>query len=563
MRRLVLASAFVLAIASTAWGANATTATTTNASGQLSGANTSGQLSTANTPGQLSGTNVSGQLSSADFAVLAAYLLTLVLIGVYFSRRERTTSDFFLAGRRVPWWAAGISIFATQTSAITFMAIPAKVYATDWTYLLAYATIPAVAPLVVYVYLPFFRRLDITTAYEYLERRFNIAARLFGSTAFVLMQLARMGIILCLPALALASVSDLPVWLCIVAMGVLCTVYTALGGIEAVIWTDVLQVVVLLGGALLSLGIIVAGVDGGIAGVLTVAHADAKLHAFNWTFDHTVAAVWVVVIGNMFITLGPYTTDQVVIQRYLTTRTEKLAAKAIWTNAILTVPAAAVFFAVGTALYVFYKAHPAALDPSVPTESVFPWFIATQLPVGVAGLVIAGLFAAAMSSLDSSLNSIAAALVTDFYRRFASGVTDQRCLKLARWLTILAGIFGTSTALLIASLEITSLWDLFVEVLGILTGSLSGLFALGIFTRRATGTGGLIGAAASIVAVVAVRQLTDLHFFLYAAVAVATCLAVGYVASLLLGSSSRPLQGLTIYTMNTQSQPHTSTDTET
>lgn len=485
----------------------------------------------------------------ADYAVLVGYLAVLVAMGAYFSRRERTTSDYFLAGRRVPWWAAGLSIFGTQVSVITFLAIPAKVYATDWTYLLAYATIPAVAPLVVYVYLPFFRRLNVTTAYEYLEKRFNLAARLFGSTAFILLQLARMGIILCLPAIALSTVADVSVWACVLIVGVLCTTYTVMGGIEAVVWTDVLQVIVLMGGALLSLGIVVANVDGGASEVLTIAQTDGKLRIFNWSWDHTVATVWVIFIGNLFVTLGPYTTDQAVVQRYLTTRDEKQAAGAIWTNALMTVPSAAVFFALGTALYVFYKLHPDLLGGSSPADSIFPWFIVTQLPAGIAGLVVAGLLAAAMSSVDSSMNSIATALVTDFYQRLRPTVADHRRLNAARWITALAGVFGTATAWLIASLEIVSLWDLFVEILGMLTGSLAGLFALGIFTRRANGIGGLIGVAVSLIALVLVRQFTDLHFFMYALVAVGTCLIIGYSTSVALRAPCLPLQGLTIYTV--------------
>ena len=189
---------------------------------------------------------------AVNYTVLVVYLLVLAGMGVYFARREKTTEDFFLGGRRVPWWAAGISIFGTQLSAITFMAIPAKSFATDWVYFLVNLGIVLMAPVVVFAYLPFFRRLNVTTAYEYLEHRFNLPIRLFGAASFVVFQLGRMGIVLLLPALALAAVTGMDVRACIVVMGVLCTLYTVLGGIEAVIWTDVLQVVVLFGGALVA-----------------------------------------------------------------------------------------------------------------------------------------------------------------------------------------------------------------------------------------------------------------------------------------------------------------------
>ena len=483
-----------------------------------------------------------------NYAVLGTYLLVLVGMGLYFARREKSTDDFFLAGRRIPWWAAGLSIYGTQLSAITFMAIPATIYATNWVPFLATVCIVAVAPVTVFLYLPFFRRLNVTTAYEYLEKRFNVAVRVFGSLSFILYQLGRMGIVLLLPAIALAAATGINIYLCIALMGVLCTVYTVLGGIEAVIWTDVLQVVVLLGGAILSLFIVVSQVNGGLAAILDVARTDSKLKLAIWSWDHTVMAVWVVIIGNLFSNLVPYTTDQAVIQRYLTTKDEKAAARAIWTNAALVIPGSLVFYAVGTALYAFFKGHPSLLEPTLKTDAVFPLFIAQQLPVGVAGLVIAGVFAASMSSLDSSLNSVATAIVTDFYRRFKAGVDDHDCLRLARALTVVLGVVATGASLVMASMDVRSLWFLFTKILGLLGGGLAGVFALGVLTRRATGPGALVGAIAGSTLTVFVWKYTAVHFFLYAAVGIVTCFVVGYVASLVLPAPARDLSDLTVFT---------------
>ena len=179
-------------------------------------------------------------------------MLSLVVMGFYFSRREKGTDDFFLGGKRIPWWAAGLSIFGTQLSAITFMAIPAKAFATDWLYVLLTVGILAVCPVIIICFLPFFRRLNVTSAYEYLELRFNLPVRLYGSASFLFFQLGRMSIVVLLPAIALSAVTGLNVYMCIIVMGVLCTLYTVLGGIEAVIWTDVIQVIVLMGGTFLS-----------------------------------------------------------------------------------------------------------------------------------------------------------------------------------------------------------------------------------------------------------------------------------------------------------------------
>lgn len=490
-----------------------------------------------------------------NYLVLGAYFLLLVGMGFYFSGREESDEDYFLARGRIPWWAAGISIFGTQLSAITFMAIPATAYATNWVYLLGQATIVMLAPVVVYLYLPFFRRLHVTTAYEYLEKRFNVVVRLFGSLAFILVQLGRMGIVIFLPAIALTAATGMNIYLAILLMGLLSTFYTTLGGIEAVVWSDVVQVLVLMGGALLSLVIIVLNVEGGWTGLLTTAAAHDKFHMINWTWDYTTTSVWVIVIGWTLSNLIPYTADQAVVQRYLTTKDEAAAARSIWTNAALTIPAGLIFFGLGTALFVFYQQHPASLEPALQTDAIFPLFIVQQLPVGVAGLLIAGIFAAAMSSLDSSLNSVATAIVTDFYKRFTPDSTKEGRLRLARWLTIALGVLATLLGLFMATFEIASLFDLFLELLGLFGGSLAGLFALGIFTRRAHGAGALIGVVMSAIVIYLVKIFTAAHFFLYAGIGIVTCFGVGYIASLLLPFDTPHLRGLTIYTLGNRHPP--------
>jgi SSS family transporter len=494
------------------------------------------------------------RFAAVDYGILSLYLATLVLMGFYFSRREKSTNDFFLGGHRVPWWAAGLSIFGTQLSAITFMAIPGKAYHTDWVYFLGNMMIVAVAPLIVFVYLPFYRRLEVTSAYEYLEKRFNTATRLLGSAAFILFQLGRMGIVLFLPAAALHTVTGMNVYYCILWMGVLATLYTVLGGIEAVIWTDVIQVVVLLGGALLALVVIAIQVDGGVAALISQGMAAGKFKAADLTWDITTTALWVVVVGKFFETMISYTSDQTVVQRYLTTSDEKAAARSVWTNAVLTVPASIVFFAVGTALWAFYRTRPELLDPTGKTDEIFPWFIVQQLPAGVSGLVIAGLFAAAMSSLDSSMNSMATALTTDFYRRFHANVSDRKCLVLARRLTVLLGAVGTGFALFMAYLNSPSMWDQYSKVIGLFGGGLAGLFAVGIFTRRTTGFGAIIGLVGSAGILFFVKTFTNWHFFLYSAIGVLSCFVVGYAVSVLLPIGRRDLAGLTIFTLKSSRQ---------
>lgn len=477
-------------------------------------------------------TATAGGFGTLNWVVLTTYMVALVAVGVRFTRREKSTNDFFLAGRRIPWWAAGLSIFGTQLSAITYLAMPARAYATDWSLLPLNVGILLIAPVVVYIYLPLFRRLDVTTAYEYLERRFHVSIRLFGSLSFILFQLGRMGVVILLPALALSAVTGMSVYLCIALIGALSTVYTALGGMEAVIWTDVLQSVVLIGGALAALAITIGALGGGWREFASVGMADGKFTLVHLNWDWTGDALAVVILGALFTNaLIPYTTDQSVIQRYLTTPGQQQAAKAIWVNGVLAVIAGVVFLTLGTALYVFYRAHPARLEALVTTDQVFAVFIAREMPVGLAGLVIAGVFAAAMSSLDSSIHSISTAVTTDFFRRFRPNLAAGAYLGFARSLTVIFGATGTATAILMAAAQVEYLWDLFLGIMGLTGGTLAGLFLLGVFTRTVRTPHAWLGAIAGVAVLLYVKLATNLNGLLYGAIGVAVCFVTAWTAS--------------------------------
>ena len=485
-----------------------------------------------------------------NWSVLIAYLAILVLMGFYFSAREKSTEDFFLAGRRIPAWAAGISIFATLLSAITFMAAPAKAYSTDWAFFFPGIIGLATLPVIILLVIPFFRRLNLTTAYEYLERRFNLPVRWVGSSLFIMSQVGRMGVVLFLPALALTTVTGMNVYLCIVLMGVLCTLYTAMGGVEAVIWSDVLQGVVLMGAALLSLIVIVASIDGGFATVFSTAYGDGKLRMVHLTWDYTTPALWIIVVSHL---LGVFNsaTDQSTVQRWLTTKGETQTRGAVYVNTAVGISAGFLFFSVGTALYVFFKTNPCLLEPTMKNDAVFPLFIMRQLPMGVSGLVIAGIFSASMSSLDSAINSVSMAITNDFYKRLKPGVSEHKSLTLARWLTVVLGVFGTLAAATLVYFgdAVKSIWDVYISIMGLLLGGLAGLFAVGILTRRATGAGAFVGIVTSAVAVFCVQRYTALHFFLYGTVGIITCFVVTYVTSAIIPARRKSIDGLTVYTM--------------
>lgn len=472
---------------------------------------------------------------TADFGIvnyitLGAYLSLIVWMGWYFSKRNNSSDDYFLGGKRVPWWAAGLSIYATMLSAITYLSQPALAFAFDWQAYLGYFTILMMAPVVIAFYLPYYRRLNITTAYEYLEQRFNLPTRMFGSVSFVLFQLARMGIVVYLPALALSTVIGMDIYLAIVLMGILAIVYTVLGGIEAVIWTDVLQVAVLLIGLVIGLSYVLIEV-GDISYIIDTAIGDDKLRMLDWRWSTTEVVTWSLFLGSLALNIAPYTTDQAVVQRYLTTPTEKEAAKSIWLSGILSVPAGLLIFSMGTFLYVYFKEHPELLTVGMENDRIFPLFIANQLPPGIAGLVIAGIFSASMSSLDSSMHSVSTVVTVDFYKRFTKNFTDASSLSVAKRVTVIVGVLGTAVACIMAIYPVTSLFFLFQEIIGLFGSAIAGVFILGIFTKRANGSGALLGAFICVMVLAYIKYMTQLNFYIYPLIGIPTCVITGYLAS--------------------------------
>ncbi|NJB87623.1 SSS family transporter [Lewinella marina] len=469
-----------------------------------------------------------------NYGVLAGYLLLSVLIGVYFSRKQHSTADYFTGGGRIPWWASGLSVFGTLLSAITFMAIPAKSFTTDWSFFMLNITAILITPVIAFLFIPFFNRLHIRTAYEYLETRFNYAARAFGSLSFILFQLGRIGIVLLLPSLAISIVTGMPVEASILIMGVLCIMYTTFGGIEAVVWTDVLQVVVLLGGSILAVVWILLHTESSWSEMLALAQEHDKFNVVDLDFDFTRSTFWVVFFGGLASAMVTQGTDQTIVQRYLTSSSVRDSQRTLYTNALLTLPATVIFFGLGTLLFVFYSERPQALSPALSNnDSIFPWYIVRELPVGVSGLLIAGIFSAAMSSISSSLNSVSTAFCNDFYRHFRPGVADLRLLRIARYATVATGVAGVLLALWMANASIQSLWDEFYRFLGLFTGGLGGLFLLGMLTTRANAPGALLGLAASAVVIYYVSVFTAISFLLYAFIGVVTCFVFGYGFSLL------------------------------
>jgi SSS family transporter len=487
-------------------------------------------------------------LAWVDWTVIGVYLAAMLGVGLYFHwRSQRSAAEFFVGNRSIPVWAAGISLYATNTSSISYVAIPAKSFETDWTYLsnnlITVLGLMFVATWIV----PLLRRLDLVSVFSYLEIRFHPAIRMLASALCILMQVgSRMSVVLFLPALAIAAITGIDVVWSILIMGVCTVIYTALGGMRAVIWTDCLQVVVMFGGALFAMGFVVYTLGG--ASVLEIAAANDKTRLFDFSFDLTQATIWGFLVLTLLDVVLTFPKDQVLVQRALATTSDRSAGRSIWLFAAMTIPGGFIFYAIGTVLFAYYQSHPERLDALLPIDATFPLFIAAELPVGVTGLIIAGIFAAAMSTLSSTINSVATLLSVDFYGRFARNATPGRSLRFAEWASVVVGLVGIGLALLLSRYNVRSLLDTSIELFGLLGGGFGGAYTLGMFTTRANSPGVAIGVVSALVVTLIAWMMDLVHPYFYLGISILTCIVVGYVASLAFPASDRSLAGLTIRT---------------
>jgi len=489
------------------------------------------------------------QPTALDFAVLFLYLAGVVGLGVWFVRKSASTEEFMAAGRSLPGWAVGLSIFGTYVSSISFLALPGKAYGADWNSFVFSLSLPLAALLATQFFVPFYRRRGGISAYEHLEQRFGGWARLYAVLCYLMTQLARMGTIMYLVALALAPLTGWDVRLIIVVTGVLVTLYTVLGGIEAVIWTDVVQSIVLTGGALTCLLLLLFGTPGGPSQVFEIGITQGKFSLGSMDFNFVHSTFWVMLLYGVFVNLQNFGIDQSYVQRYFTARSDGDAARSVWLGALLYLPISAMFFLIGTALFAFYSVSPELLPASVNAaekpDAVFPHFIVTQLPSGVTGLLIAAIFAAAMSSVDSSLNSSATLVLCDVYRRYfrpAAGEREAMCVLYAA--TLIGGIAGTTAAL--AMIRVRQVLDVWWELAGLFSGGMLGLFLLGMLSRRAGSRAALAGVAAGLLAIFwmtfsdqlpsqFVPWRSPLHKLLTIVVGTSTILIVGLLVSVISG----------------------------
>jgi len=525
-------------------------------------------------------------LRTGDAVVIVIYFIALIVVGLWFARRNKSTEDYFLGNRSFPGWAIGISLVGTSISSISFLAYPADAYKTAYLRLLGAFTLPIAILAASMFFLQFYRRSKVTTAFEYLEGRFGPVTRVYGASMFIIMQVVRVSIILYLISTLIQELTGFSPIACVIVGGAIVSFYTIVGGIEAVIWTDVAQTIVLVFGGVLSLGIIVYQLDGGFGEIFTVASEAGKfrfaeyistgpdagtLTNAKWNLSITEKTATMMIFVGLTNWLTEYSCNQNVVQRYCASSSAKEAKKAMWICCLTSIPIWVFFMFLGTAMYVFYQANPtdlsqAILEPDGPAaDKIYPHFMLNQLPVGVAGLVIAAALAAAMSSLDSSINAISTVGIVDLYRRhLVKDREDKHYLFAARTIAMVVAVIMIGGAIILTNAETKTLQDTATRLQSITISGLLGLYMLGFFTRRGDDRAMLTGIGFTILFTaymgfkdlggfpdaLRIHWLDDIDGYYTATLGNVLMFTLGYFGSRIIPNRGRDLTNLTVYTQD-------------
>jgi SSS family solute:Na+ symporter len=438
-------------------------------------------------------------LSWLDYGVVCAYIAAMVGIGFYFSRKQGSADHYYAGNRRIPTWAVGISILATIISSVTFIAYPGTAYAGNWLLLVQGLMVPVVLLTVIWFIVPAYRHAIGISSYEYFEKRFSYASRLYASIAFGIVNLTKMGTIMYLLSLAISRTTGWNSYAVILVVGAATILYTWTGGMEAVIWTDVVQGFLFLIAGVLCVSILLFRPPGGPSAVVSLAYDHGKMGVGPYAIDFTKPTLIVLIINGLFYAFQNYTTNQTVVQRFLAARDDRAAVKATLTGVLLCVPTWALFMFIGTCLWSFYQLTDFKLPPDVKGDAVFPFFMKTQLPMGVTGLVLAGLMAAAMSNLSSELNCLSAVAVEDYYRRLRPASTDRQRLIVGKGVVLLCGAIGVGVSVFYVKLGQESLLKTVFSLYALFSAGVAGLFALAFMTTRANRRGVTVGMIACII----------------------------------------------------------------
>jgi SSS family solute:Na+ symporter len=444
------------------------------------------------------------KLALPDIVVFLVLTSVNLIVGVIFYFSNKTSDQFTAGGRKMPAWVTGMSIFATFVSSISFLALPGKAYASDWNAFVFSLSIPFAAIMTVKYFVPHYRAIGSISAYYYLEQRFGPWARTYASICYMLTQLMRTGAILMLLALPLNALFGWNIRMIVVLTGIVVILYSMLGGIKAVMWTDALQGIILIAGALVCAGILTFSMPEGPGQLFKIAAANGKFSLGSFGTSLSESTFWVVLIYGLFINLQNYGIDQNYVQRYMTTGTDREAKSSALFGSLLYIPVSLLFFYIGTALFSYYTAKPDLLPPGLKVpgtaDKVFPWFIATGLPSGFTGLLIAAIFAAGMSTVSTSLNSTATIILSDYYKRYINRNAGERKSMTVLYISsLLTGVAGIVIALLLVGVE--SALDAWWSLASIFSGGMLGLFLLGFISAKARKPEAITGVVLGVVVI--------------------------------------------------------------
>jgi sodium-coupled monocarboxylate transporter 8/12 len=506
-------------------------------------------------------------------------MLLLVGVGLYFTRQKKNLKSYLLADQNIHWIIVAVSVLAALFSGITYLGAPAESFFFDLTYIWVVASFFIATPITTLVFLPFFRNLNLYTAYEYLEKRFDHRLRWIASGLFITRVSCYLGLAIAAPALAIMEITGWPFWLSALVTGLAATVYTTLGGMKAVIWTDSVQFLVLCGGILLILGYAIAEVPGGLAAAWRLAAEDGKTNFIRLDLDPTVRlTLWGCLLGGACNNLVQMVTDQISVQRYLTAKSLKESQRALWFKLWVTLPLVGLFYLTGTVLYGYYRALPERvpafekrelvrklaqvedLSPyhGIKNDRILPYFVAQHLPSPLPGLLIAAVFGATIAVVSAGINALATATLIDFRSFLGRHLDSERHqFRMARWLTILFGVVATLLALVIGRLG--TLLEATNKIMGLFGGPLLGVFFLGVLTRRANGPGALAGAIIGGAVGTLVAFSNDwfgypISFMWIAFSAATVTFAAGWLASLFLAPPVSAAQALVVWNISKNEQ---------
>lgn len=494
-----------------------------------------------------------------DLAVLIVYLLAVLIAGLYFAKKEMKGKEYFKGDGTVPWWVTSVSIFATLLSPISFLSLPGNSYAGSWLLWFAQLGMLLAIPLTIKFFLPIYSKLDIDTAYHYLEIRFHSKGlRVLGAVMFIIYQVGRMSIIMYLPCMVLSSLTNINVNILIIIMGIIAIIYSYTGGLKSVLWTDFIQGSVLLIGVTFGLIFLIAHLDGGLGAIFNEFINNNKFLAANEPiFDINILknSVFLLIVGAGFNTMSSYVSSQDIVQRFTTTTDTKKLNKMMLANGGLSIFIATVFYLIGTGLYVFYNVQDNPLPPAAQQDQIFASWIAFELPVGITGLLLAAIYAAAQSTLSTGLNSVASSWTLDIQERLSKKqLSFETQTKIGQWVSLIVGIFSIVVAMVLANGGVKSAYEWFNGFMGLVLGILVGTFILGAFSKKANTFGATVAFIAATAVMIFIKYgpfSADVSIWVYSIISIAVSLIVGLPASMIwtavTGKKEEPAPHTTIY----------------